>query len=137
MITHTSTLAAAPLRLVTGEPVPGFFDALPLWMWVAIGVIVLLMIALVVVLTLGRDRSHRAEAERAFRGMARGTRLSAADRKLLETGARETAVEPVACLLSLGAFDRVAQSAPREFSERFEAFRAALFPEAEPSSVPA
>lgn len=123
--------SVAPLELVTGEPEVGLLGSVTAWAWIALGVVGLVCVSLMLVRTLGRDRSHRAEAERAFRALAGRERLGAEDRRVLARGARDAAVEPVACLLSLGAFDRVAQSSPAEFGERFAALRARLFPEAD------
>lgn len=132
MHTYVLSTAASPLRFVTGEPEKGLFDALPLWLWVAIGVALLLIVAFVIVLVLGRDRSHSAEVARAYRTVVRSSPLSKADRRLLASGAKEAAVEPVACLLCVGAFDRVLVGVPQDFAERFSQLRARLFPEASP-----
>ncbi|MEM1424617.1 MAG: hypothetical protein AAGH64_11525 [Planctomycetota bacterium] len=130
MIGDVAVQAVGPLELVTGEPVPGVLALVPAWAWIALGVSVLLSLSVAIVRVLGRDRSHGAEADRAFRKIARRQRLAHEDRRLLSQGARDASLEPVACLLSLGAFERAQHAAPAEFAERFDALRRVLFPEA-------
>lgn len=128
----TSAQSVARLELVTGDREASFFEVLPLWAWVVVGVGALLVVSLLIVWTLGRDRSPRAEAGRAFRALSRTARLDPSDRRLLERGSRDAAVEPVACLLSVGAFDRVLVHAPGDFTSRLASLRERLFPEAGP-----
>ena len=122
--------SAAPLELVTGEPEQGVFSFVSTWGWIALAAALLIGVSIILVRFLGRDRSHRAEAERAFKKIARANKLSQEDRRLVAQGARDASVDPVACLLSLGAFEQAERSVPAEFVDRFVALRRTLFPEA-------
>lgn len=122
--------SVAPLRLVTDEPNTSLIALLPMWAWIATGAVLVLAASALIVRFIGRDRSEGAEARRAFERL--GKTVPGGDRRLIASGAKDAGVAPVACIVCVGAFDRLVAHAPAEFRERLLKIRRDLFPEAEP-----